>query len=958
MSKNHCSQRDRHIVIRALTLLLIAFCIQPLGASAESIIPSWQGVWHGTIGKKVILACLNRQPEQSSYFYEAHKSLIDLSKIDDEWAERTKGGLTGVWTLSEAKGDSMEGQWKNPESQLTLPIKLKRIGTKCPDGIYTTKLHEPLTVKVADNNKGIPGLENVRDIASSAHHTCALLSDGDVKCWGTPNEKNEIVFDDKKTQGIDAMTFHGLFDDVLCLVSHAKTVTCKGDHLSTINFDNLASSSAPKVVISPMGEFVCVLGGDGHVQCAGNNKYGQLGDSVVFLESQKPVFVKDINDAQAIALSDTGGCAVLKNGHVKCWGQDMWSGENSGTVEVKGLTNVKTVTVEEHKACATLQDGKEKCWGVNLYTGDTPDDEISSESPIDSNGNVTIETGNEKQCELGEDKRVMCGSVIISGLVDVIKLTGTPDQICALLRNGHVRCWNPEQFSKAGITAGESGPVVFDGEPQSRAPQLIGANDHSLNGVWRGQVGFNVDHYVKNIMLCLSSSEQSVYHDLHDRTEISLDRNETSWNERNNGQLIAVWKLINVLGDHMVGVRTDTSQNDQETFSLDRVRVWPGGETPNCDSGVYEPQRVAKTSDNNPLKAKSLKEEYAVAIGGSCIVMNTGTMKCFNDSYGNNFIPSVVPGVGDVSAVAGFCVLLQNGTVKCLSFSDDVYLDEHKTQWAAPGVDNTISLVSGDGFNCALIRDGKVRCWGNNYYGQLGNGHQTDGAQRTSVVNVVGLENVVSLSADRDNACAVLKNGSVWCWGNIESDPVRGDKGQDANHNSPVKIQGVSGAISVASGGYFDCAILADHSVKCWSDIDHGWRPQDNVGVPKEDKVQKDDLSWSGEDVAQVISEGASTIHHAMSLSAGDNYVCTLLQGGTVECWGKNFEGALGDGTSFDSAKPVKVTGVSDATALSTDYLHSCVLIRDGSVKCWGQPPLGDGVSWPWFNTAVNVRIH
>jgi alpha-tubulin suppressor-like RCC1 family protein len=875
----------------------------------------------------------------SSYYYEAHKSVIDLSKIDDEWAEQLKGGLTGVWTLSEAKGDLMEGQWKNPESQLTLPIKLKRIGTKCPDGIYTTKLHEPLTVKVAENNKGIPGLENVRDIASSAHHTCALLSDGDVKCWGMPNEKNEIVFDDKKTHDIDAMSFHGQFDDVLCLVSRDKKVSCKGDRLPIINFDNLGTSENPHVAISLMGEFVCVLGSDGRVQCAGNNKYGQLGDGGVFAERQKPVFVRDINDAKAIALSDTGGCAVLQNGHVKCWGRDIWSGEISGTVEVKGLSNVKTVAVEEQKACATLQDGKEKCWGSEPPPSGQ-DVQFSSELPIDNNGEVTIQTGYETQCELGKDKRVMCGSVIVSGLSDVIKLTGTPVQVCTLLSNGHVRCWNPEQFSKAGITAGESGPVVFDGEPQSKAPQLIGANDHSLNGVWRGQVGFDVERYVKNIILCLSSSEQSVYHDLHDRTEISLDRHDASWAEKKNGQLIAEWKLTKVLGDHIDGVRTDTSQSlyNQENFSLDRIRVWPGGKTPTCNSEAYKPQKPALSSDNGQRSA-----EYAIATDGNCLVLNTGKMKC----WGAGNIP---PDINNARSVAGNCILLQNGTVKCWENDESGLL---KPALVVPGVDNATSLVGGNGFNCALIRDGKVKCWGSNYYGQLGNGHQTSDGQQVKIVsNFIGLEKVVGLSATRDNTCAVLSDGGVWCWGNVEADPMRGDKGQDANHYQPVKIRGIAGAISVASGGYFDCAILTDHSVKCWDDIDQGWHPRDKVGMIKEG------LSWNGEDVAQAISEGASQVHNTMSLSAGDNYVCALLQGGTVECWGKNSDGELGDGTAFDSTKPVKVVGVADATALVTDYMHSCVLIRDGSVKCWGRPPLGDGVAWPWFNTAVNVRLH
>ena len=476
-------------------------------------------------------------------------------------------------------------------------------------------------------------------------------------------------------------------------------------------------------------------------------------------------------------------------------------------------------------------------------------------------------------------------------------------------------------------------------------PVQANAADPSLNGVWRGHIG----NYRKNIMLCLSSNGQSGYHDLHDRKEIPLDRDDSTWLEKTDGKITARWELKVTNSDHLEGVRIVEGDKSQEIFSLNRVRL-PHDKTPTCDSEIYKPQEQALNIDKE-ANGKKLPAEYAVGVGGSCIVINTGTLKCWGVKYGKNLIPSIVPGISDASAVAGDCVLLHNGTVKCLNFATDGYLDKRKMSRLVSGITNALSLVSGSGFYCALLHDGKVKCWGSNYYGQLGNGRQSaSGVPEGTATYVIGLENVKALSAHNDHACAVSNDGNVHCWGNFDHYPMRGDKDQSANHDIPLAIQSISGAIGIASGDTFDCALLRDHGVKCWGDIDAAW-----------DKVRPANAT-SGDRLRMMIAGGASQIHDVMSLSAGDDYVCALLQDGTVKCWGNNFEGSLGDGTQNPSENPVKVIGITDAIALSVDYQHSCVLIRGGGVKCWGRIPLGDGVNFDSadddWNTAVKVRLN
>lgn len=72
-------------------------------------------------------------------------------------------------------------------------------------------------------------------------------------------------------------------------------------------------------------------------------------------------------------------------------------------------------------------------------------------------------------------------------------------------------------------------------------------------------------------------------------------------------------------------------------------------------------------------------------------------------------------------------------------------------------------------------------------------------------------------------------------------------------------------------------------------------------------------------------------------VAVGGSHACVIGTGGTVQCWGYNFHGALGNGSSADSATPVPVSGVVAATTVATGDGHSCAAVADGSVRCWGK---------------------
>ena len=94
----------------------------------------------------------------------------------------------------------------------------------------------------------------------------------------------------------------------------------------------------------------------------------------------------------------------------------------------------------------------------------------------------------------------------------------------------------------------------------------------------------------------------------------------------------------------------------------------------------------------------------------------------------------------------------------------------------------------------------------------------------------------------------------------------------------------------------------------------------------------------------------------ATAIAVGGSYACALLSDGTVDCWGDNEDGCLGNGTIVDSNVPVAVSGLSHAVAISTAIEHACALIDDGSVEVLGVEQHGPASGRPQGHVRAPAR--
>ena len=142
------------------------------------------------------------------------------------------------------------------------------------------------------------------------------------------------------------------------------------------------------------------------------------------------------------------------------------------------------------------------------------------------------------------------------------------------------------------------------------------------------------------------------------------------------------------------------------------------------------------------------------------------------------------------------------------------------------------SIAAGESHTCALSTTGAVYCWGDNFAGDLGNNSGTESNVPVQVVGVGGsglLSGIASIAAGEMHTCAVGTTGEVYCWG----DNYYGELGNKwtAESNVPVQVEGVggsgllSGIASISAGDDHTCALSATGRIDCW-----GFNGEGNLG--------------------------------------------------------------------------------------------------------------------------------
>ena len=418
-----------------------------------------------------------------------------------------------------------------------------------------------------------------------------------------------------------------------------------------------------------------------------------------------------------------------------------------------------------------------------------------------------------------------------------------------------------------------------------------------------------------------------------------------------------------------------------------------GYDTPQVVMGITD--AVSITSDSDSV---SNSDSY-------CAVLSTGGVECWGENgdgqLGNGTTggpdgpsgphsydtPQAVSGITDAVSVTndsdnsegsyGFCALLSTGAVDCWGDNLDSQLGNgttggpeglygdrgYNTPQAVIGISDAVYVTSDGVGSCAVLSTGGVECWGDNTYGEIGNG-TIGGPDGDHLVpnpaggyntpqEVTGITDAVSVSSGGDengfdDYCALLSTGGVECWGingfgQLGDGTVGGVDGCGYRpyyghycSDIPQAATGITDAVSISSGGDY-CAVLSTGGVECWGDDSYGELGNGATG---------------GYDTPQAVTG----ITDALSVTSGSNLErsCAVLSTGGVECWGDNTYGEIGNGTiggpdgagGYDT--PQAVSGITDVVSVTSDTVDGnndgtyCAVLETGGVDCWGSNAVGE----------------
>lgn len=258
------------------------------------------------------------------------------------------------------------------------------------------------------------------------------------------------------------------------------------------------------------------------------------------------------------------------------------------------------------------------------------------------------------------------------------------------------------------------------------------------------------------------------------------------------------------------------------------------------------------------------------------------------------------------------------------------------------------AVAAGQSHSLALATDGSVYAFGFNGDGELGDNTDVDAAAPVRVVGAAGattLTGIASIAAGASQSYALKPDGTIWAWGNNANGSL-GDN-TTLNRRAPGFVHGVGGATLVATGANASHALAIAPPTSPATGALVGWGTPNYYETP-----------------FATTPTLVPKVGGLKSVDAGPEHTLALLADGTIQAWGRNGHGRLGDGTTNDRFTPAPVkdangTGVlSNVIAVAAGDAHSLALKADGTVWAWGSNFLGQLGDNSSIDRLIPVQVH
>jgi len=284
-----------------------------------------------------------------------------------------------------------------------------------------------------------------------------------------------------------------------------------------------------------------------------------------------------------------------------------------------------------------------------------------------------------------------------------------------------------------------------------------------------------------------------------------------------------------------------------------------------------------------------------------------------------------------------------------------------------PDLSGVTAIAAGNDHTVALKADSTVWAWGRNRYGELGDGSMTSRSGSVPIP-VPRLSGVVAIAARYFHTVVLKADGTVWTWGENKYGQL-GD-GTTADRFAPVQVPGLTGVTAIAAGNWQTFALKQDGTVWAWGRNWNGWLGvggSNNCLTPLQVPalsgvtaiaaggshtfaLKRDGTVWAwGNNYYGELGDGSATsrstpapvprLSGVIGIAAGSDHSVALKDDGMVWVWGRNLYGQLGDGTKTNRFLPVQVKSLSRVTAITVGEYYCVALKDDGTVWAWGAYP-------------------
>jgi len=790
----------------------------------------------------------------------------------------------------------------------------------------------------------VPGLSSVAAVTAGTDHTLVLKTDGTVWAWGA-NASGQLG-DGTTTGHVAPAQVSGLSSVIAIAAGNASSLAIKsdgtvwtwgwngfgqlGDGTTTNRAVPTQISGVSDAVAGGMGwQVTMILRADGTVWTTGDNSVGQLGTPGGNRSTLGQV--TGLPTISRIGVGDAHGWALTSDGSAWAWGGNQYSAIGDGTT----TTRFTPVWIA----------GPGLNWRPWIPSiGLAPGQYMAEQSPVVSNSDASAvmhytTTGVDPTEGDPTVAATSAVSITQSATLKVrsFKSGAPPSEIAAATYTLKVPT---PTFSPAGGSYASAQSV---GMSTAVSATLIrytvdGSAPSAFSPTYGAPIGVTTSSTIKAIATrtgWVTSDTSSATYWIAPASTLSTPSITPATGTYAGGRVVSI-----ASANAGVTLRYTIDGTDPSAQSQVYVRPFAVDQTLTVKARAFKEtyNQSATATATLTIATPGLSAAPSIApVGGRFTTQRIVTVTGAADAVLRYTTDGTDPTETSTSIASGGTITVNRSLVlKVRAWQPDLAPSTvRREDYVITG-----AIGAGERYSVALKADGSVWTWGDNSYGQLG-----DGGTAARSVPFQILANAIAIAGGFHHALALKSDGTVWAWGENYNGEI-GD-GTNITRRTPLQVPGITNVVAIASGFVNSYALKSDGTVWAWG---ANWGGQLGDGTTT--------VRWSPTQVPGLAGVRA--------IAAGEGFALAVVSNGadygSIWAWGTNGAGQLGDGTTTSRPIPQRMARAAAVKEVYAGRAWAAAKTREDELLIWGADDNGQqangsqNYSGVTFNNLMPVR--